>query len=304
YFILALFGVFAYRAVFHNYLNDKKKKYLLHLFFIITTLATLSGIVAVYTGFNFLKWREACHPDRACGLYGMYMTYGYGIGLFMVLLTGVLIYRRNFSRIISTKYILIIWMINFLGLFFSFCRGAWIGFIISIPFFFFKKNRKLFYMCFIIMGIIVPLSFFSTKIQETFLKPNRIQSVQERFFLWQAALKAFQESPFLGKGYLNFEGQSTRIKKDYNIPSQKFSGHAHNNYMEFLASTGLIGFLMLFLFHIFWFLEMFKRDDLLANITAPFVIAFFISGLFQYTFGDGENLFLIMAVWSLSQMDQ
>ena len=66
YFILALLGVFAYRATFLNYLDDKKKKCLLHLFLIVTTLATLSGVIAVYTGFNLLKWKESCHPFRAC----------------------------------------------------------------------------------------------------------------------------------------------------------------------------------------------------------------------------------------------
>ena len=60
--------------------------------------------------------------------------------------------------------------------------------------------------------------------------------------------------------------------------------------MEYLASTGLLGFMVLFLFHIFWFLETFKRNDLVSNITNPFVIAFFVSGQSQYTFGDGENL--------------
>ena len=304
YFILALLGVFAYRAMFKIFLNDKKKKYLLHVFLIVTTLATLSGIIAVYTGFNFLRWKEACHPTRACGLYGMYMTYGYGISLFMTLLTGMFIYRKKINHIISKNFIVVIWMINLLGLFLSYSRGAWIGFVISIPFFFLKV-RRLFCACFACIGIVILLSFFfSEKVQETFLSPRRITSNLERISLWQAAVKAFQENPVLGKGHRQFEAESRRIKEQYDLPYKQFGGNAHNNFMEHLASTGLLGLIMLFLFHIFWFKEMYKRDDILASIVGPFIISFFISGQFQYTFGDGENLFLIMAVWALSQVDQ
>ena len=43
-------------------------------------------------------------------------------------------------------------------------------------------------------------------------------------------------------------------------------------------------------------MELYRRDDPFGKIVFPFVIALFISGQFQYTFGDGENAFLIMGL--------
>ena len=304
YFLLALLGVFAYQSTFLNYLDDRMKKEILRVFLLLTTLATLSGIIALYSGFNFISWKIACHPNRACGLFGMYMTYGYGIGLFMILITGILIHRKKFSHLISMPFIVLVWIINLTGLILSYSRGAWVGFIVAIPFFF-LKSRKSFYTSLAVMGFIIILLFsFSIKVQKTFFDNDRQQSNLRRISLWRAGLKAFHENPLLGKGFLNFEAESKNIKERYDLSLKKFGGHAHNNFIEYLASTGILGLLMLFLFHLFWFMEVYKRKDIVSNIVLPFVVALFVSGQFQYTLGDGENLFLIMIVWTLSQINQ
>ena len=72
-----------------------KIKFLIWAFLASTTIATVSGLIGLYTGFNPLKFKNACHPTRACGLYGMYMTYGYGINFFMVIVTGFLFYKNK-----------------------------------------------------------------------------------------------------------------------------------------------------------------------------------------------------------------
>lgn len=309
YFLAGLFGVFAYQAVLghghghsHSLNNDKKIKLLLHLFLIVTTLATLIGLVALFTGINPISGGPPCNPSRACGLFHMLMTYGYGIGLFLIPLTGMLLYRRELSRWIDVRFTMAVWSLNVLGLTFSFCRGAWLGFALALPFFFIKKNRRKFIQTslgILLLGILA--ISFSSKVQKTFMSSERIESNLLRLSLFEASWMAFKEDPWIGKGYRNFEPQSRRIKSDYGLPFDSFGGHAHNNFLEHLASTGLPGFIALLLFHLFWLLEMYRRDDLIARLTFPFVIGFTISGQFQYTFGDGENLFFIMAVWAFSQ---
>lgn len=79
YFVLSLLDLPAYYYTLKDFMKNKSKKVLLNTFLIATTIATISGIIGLYTGFNPLKMKAACHEIRTCGLYGMYMTYGYGI---------------------------------------------------------------------------------------------------------------------------------------------------------------------------------------------------------------------------------
>jgi len=301
YFLMGILGIFLLRHLFNHYLDHRKKKILFHVFIWATTLATLSGLIALWTGFNPIKMKAACHPTRACGVYGMYMTYGYGISLFTVLLSGILIFRKQVKNIIDSKWIVLALIINLAGLFFSFARGGWLGLILALPFFFFKNNKKYFIA---VIGLAIfgfGMAFsFSDKVQDTFLK--RQGSNERRIEFFKTALYAFKEKPFLGWGYRNFEPNVKNLKKKYGIGNQHFAGHAHNNFLEHLASTGIIGLLVLLLFFFFWALEMYYRDDVWGKIIFPFIISLVISGMFQYTFGDGENLFLIMIIYSLSQV--
>ena len=301
YFVLAILSIFAYRETFVNYLDRRKKSFLIHVFVLSTTLATISGLIGLFSGFNPLRLKEACHLSRACGLYGMYMTYGYGIALFMVLLTGAILYRDKFQHYISTKLLWFAWAVNLLGLYFSFTRGGWLSFLCALPFFFFKENKRRFLSA-IGIGFLLLTTIFSlsSSARKMFLK--REGSNNQRVAFFQTALRAFQEKPILGWGYKNFEPNVLKIKKKYNIRSQKRSGHAHNNFLEHLASTGILGLTALVLWSLYWLLESFKRKDLISSLSFPFIICFFIGGLTQYTFGDSENLFLILNVWALGQI--
>ena len=296
--------MYAYRSVCKHYLDKKKKKILLTLFLSTSALASLSGIIALYTGFNPLKGSIACHPTRACGLFGMYMTYGYGIGFLSIMLGGVLLHWKKFSDAIAFPILLPTFLLSFAGLFLSYARGAWIGFMAALPFIFFKNLRKFLLALLAVLITTFFIFFSSNKVQNVFTNPQRLNSNQIRLSLWQTAFHSFKERPLLGLGYLNFEPQSKKIKTAHNLPHPEFAGHAHNNFIEYLASTGIFGLSAILLFHLFWFLEMFKRNDRTALLIPPLCVSLFISGQFQYTLGDGENLFFIMTVWALSQVDQ
>jgi O-antigen ligase len=70
-----------------------------------------------------------------------------------------------------------------------------------------------------------------------------------------------------------------------------------------LASTGIVGFIFFMLWQIFWFIEMYKREDLIAKIAIPFIVAFVVGGLTQATFTLGANLFFIMSFYTLTQLN-
>lgn len=298
YFIIPFFGIFALRKVEWS---EKRIRTLLYLLMITTSIATISGIIGLYSGYNPLKMKTACHTDRACGLYGMYMTYGYGIGLFMVLMTGLLIYRDQVKNIINQKVIYAAWVINAVGLFLSYARGAWLGFLIALPFFFLRTNKKLFLSVFLIGGMTLgSLVTFSPKVNEMFFERQGSNDTRLAFF--KTAWVAFKEKPISGWGYKNFESNVKELKAKYEIAYPQFQGHAHNNFLEHLASTGIIGFLALVFFHFAWAKESLCSKRLIDYIALPFVVALTVSGMTQVTLGDGENLFLIMAFWAMTRI--
>jgi len=299
YFLFALFFLVSFRELFKSYLTEKRIKILLWLFLISTTLASLSGIIGLYSGFNPLKFKNACHPTRACGVYGMYMTYGYGISLFMVLMTGALIYRDKFLKYVPAWLLGVAFVVNLAGLFLSYARGGWLGFLAAVPFFFIKKNLKAFIGVCVAGILVVVISIAASQtVRNMFF--NRGHSNDQRMAFYEAAYKAWTEKPVLGWGFRNFEPNTVKIKQKYNIGHTTYGGHAHNNLLEHLASTGLLGFLLVGFFHLFWLLEMWRRNDWIGDMILPFVVSFSVAGMFQYTFGDGENLFLITAIYALS----
>lgn len=108
---------------------------------------------------------------------------------------------------------------------------------------------------------------------------NRGYSDTQRIAYWQTAIKAFEERPVFGYGYRNFEPNVVDIKQRHGIGWENLPGHAHNNFMEHLGSTGGLGLIAFTLFCLFWLWEMFRRKDLMGEISFVFIISFLISGM-------------------------
>ena len=215
----------------------------------------------------------------------------------MILLTGLLIYRDKIKDLVSTKWLIIHFIINFAGLYLSYARGAWLGYLLAVPFFFWGKKKVFFSITGIGALILIASIMFNPMAKNRFL--NSAASNGERLSYFQAALYAFQEKPIFGLGYKNFQPNSVRLKKKYDLDYKDRNGHAHNNFLEHLSTTGIIGFLFLLLFHFFWFWEGILSNTFLGKIAAVFTISLTISGMTQLTIGDGENLFFIMGFYTL-----
>lgn len=297
YFLFGILMIFPFSWYFTFIANEKKIKILLYAFCIATTAATLAGIGAMYTNYNVLMMKIV-NPDRNGGTFGMLMNYAHNLIYFQIILLGLVLYKKRVVNYINSHFLIIIFSINLLGLYMTYTRGAWLGFLAAAPFYFFKKNNlKKFFSILGILAILgVGVYHFSGK---SMIRP---QSDVQRISQWQAAMYAYKERPVLGYGYLNFENYSQVIKLRYNLRELKFVGHAHNNFFEMLASTGSIGFLAFVVWLIFWFVEMFKRDDIIGRIGVPFIICFIVGGLTQSTISLGINLFFVMAAFALSQV--
>ena len=303
YFVFGVISIAAYEQLF-NKLKREKLGLLLNVFFILLTIGNLAGIHALFDGYHYLRM-------RAAGMYGMAITYGYGIELILIMILGlVLNFWNEITKLVSKYIILGALFSSIAGLYFSYTRGALLALIISLPFLFIKTKKKLFYKLSIAGAILISslviaiLNVGEDNGQNRFLLKAKTKSNMIRISQYQAALSGFKEKPLTGWGYRNFEPNVGGIKVRNNIEFKNFLGHAHNNYLEFLASTGIFGFFSILIFVGFWIKEVWSREDDLSVVLLPFVISFAIAGLFQNTINDGENMFVIMFIYSLSQINK
>jgi O-antigen ligase len=300
YYLIAIISIAPFSYYF-NKLNPetktKKIHYLILALLIATTIASLSGMYGVWTGFNPLKWKVV-NIDRNSGLAGMVLNYAHNLALFQVISSGLIVYRKEIKEYINLKFLYSIWVINMIALLMTYTRGAILAFLVAVPFYFFRNNKKTFLATGIILVVFAAIGYRLSG--QLFLRPL---SDIERISQWKAAIVGFRERPIFGLGFLNFESMSIPLKIKYGIEAVHFGGHAHNNYLEALASTGIVGFIFFMLWQIFWFIEMYKREDLIAKIAIPFIVAFVVGGLTQATFTLGANLFFIMSFYTLTQLN-
>nr|BDT26839.1 O-antigen ligase family protein [Bacteriovorax sp. HI3] len=299
YFIFGFVSLGPLAWVFKNHFNEKKISYILYALCLGTTLATVYGILKIKFGHSLIFIGAPTNDTRVGGFFGMLMNYAHNMSYFLIILLGVIIYREKCKRYINMNFVYAVFIINLAGLYLSYTRGAWLGFLFAIPFYFFKNHKKWFVAA--VGGIIVfgAIVYFAAG-----QAMHRKDYDATRLGQWQAAIAAFKERPVFGYGYLNFEKHSVNIKQRYHFLVPDFKGHAHNNVFEMLGSTGLLGVTTFILWLVLWFKELYNRSDVLAQIGLPFIVTFFIGGLTQSTISLGINLFFIIAAYSISSFVQ
>jgi len=295
YFLFGFFMIAPYSFYFKNHITNKKIAFLIYAIGVATSVATIAGIIGMKTGYNYVSMRTV-NLDRNAGLSGMVLNYAHNLVYFQILMVGLILYKKEIQHLINMKFLYVVFVLNLIGLYYSYTRGAFLALIIGIPFYFYKKNKFRFIAVFAILAIIAIFVYYLAG--ESVIRTG---SNNERLSQWKAALYAFQERPVWGYGYLNFERYSVPIKEKYGLGQLQFGGHAHNNFLEMLASTGLMGFFAFIAWLGLWMKEMYKRDDLVGRLCVPFIITFIVSGMTQSTISLGVNLFFIMAVYAIGQ---
>lgn len=285
------------------YLNDvlkapEKNKILqqaLIVLMVFSAVADLLGLIGYFTGFH--PWLQKDDHGRNGGVLGRVMTYGHASAWLGVFLAGLWSAMKKRSEIVSPRILLGLLGLSFFCLYTTHTRGAWLAFLAGCL----VLKRKLavgFLILFLVVGgsawILNPEVFQSRLIREG--------SNGQRIGSWVGAWKAFQEKPLLGYGFLNFGPQSVIIKTKYQAPHAYFEGHAHQEFLEMLATTGLLGGALFLGWLGFWISEMRQRKDAVGRVVFALITAFLVSGLTQVTLTDGQNAFFIMAIYTFSQV--
>ncbi len=138
-------------------------------------------------------------------------------------------------------------------------------------------------------------------------------SNQTRLALWSAGWKIFLDHPFFGVGDIDLAEYYKKYKSPY---EKEIQGHLHNNYIHLLAILGITGFIaFIYLFGkiIFKLYRQYRLnigDDFVSNFALASIgciVAFLVSGLTEWNFGDQEIAtmiwFIIGINFSLNKHD-
>jgi O-antigen ligase len=304
YMVISFLSIFAFYYFFTKQ-NYKKLSLPFRIFIIATSIASINGALSIFLKYSILRFRP--HPHhKSGGMYGMPMSYGYSISLSMILMFSYYLLRKQNEQ--SKKYLIAFILLNGIGMYFAYARGGNIGFAVGFLFLlllrfekYFKENKKKFYLglsSLVLATIIVCLNINWKPILQKFMG-SRTNAV--RVGMLQGAYYAVLEKPVFGLGFRNFEKYSVEIKRKNLVKYfPDWGGHAHNNIAEMFTGIGVVGGSIFLAWMIFWLVEMYRGPPVL-RVFIPFIICFFISGLFQSTIIDGECAFLIFFVYAFSQ---
>ena len=148
-------------------------------------------------------------------------------------------------------------------------RGAWLYYpvLLFVLIFLYRRNMtsKQWLTSITVIGIISFILLFQTptiiksRIGQALVDYNHFQagdgsynSVGVRLDMWFDSIKIFTESPLIGIGLSDFESHSKALISQGVLKPRGEFGHAHSIYFNTLATAGLLGFLGL-MFFVLWF---------------------------------------------------
>lgn len=284
------------------------------------SLATLSGIIGVATGYNPLLLAPNAFPTRVGGVSNMVMTYAYSLQFSVLLLVALSIGRDDVRQWLGggrgwLKGLIVGALpLAAAGLYLTYTRGAVMGalagglcLVLIQPGIRLRRLVVWGLSLLVLVAGALALDEENRYLSARALSPDRVRLSQ-----WKAAWLTFQKQPVFGVGYRQFEERCLFLKAEFGMPLDTlvpvdgekvpvyFSGHAHNEYLEALASTGLLGAFALFGFCGFWAWEV-SRGKLARHFFLPVVVAFLVSALVQNLFTDSEDLNFLLLLYFLSQ---
>ena len=240
--------------------------------------------------------------------------------LAMLIFPALYFYLTAVTRTIHISYYTLI-LIFYLGFTFTYSRGPTLGLIAGMVvflFFYFLKESLakskplvIILVSFLAVNILFGSALTSFRLVSKFAPPPRptlslpttsvtqlenggTESGQIRFIVWQGALDIFKHYPILGSGletfaysYYQFRPASHNLTSEWDFLYNK----AHNEYLNYLATTGIVGFgayMLVIGTFILWSIRKIlnsKSDNLL--------LVSLLAGLFSYLI---YNFFLFSVV--------
>ena len=224
-------------------------------------ISFLNSIFQFITNWDIIR-QKLINPNiglsgyaRVTSFFNLPTTYGYCLAMVLIVpLVYLFLKEPKKNKILMS----LIFLSGLASLILTYTRGAWISFFCAFFCFIWLANKKfILWMTPLALLTGLLLFYFQPGFQQriTSLLDLKYTSNSERIELWKANWKIFKDHPLFGVGL----HKNDKLVEDYNkILNHKHNAvsHAHNTYLQFLAGTGLTGFISLMIFFVFLLKQM------------------------------------------------
>jgi O-antigen ligase len=275
-----------------------------------TLLPTVYSLASYVHGLDLMTGRL---NDRITGLVNSATYHAHGNAMVFVFLVGSLCFSW---RLLSRKWRIFAQVSAFLlgvSILLTFTRGIWISLLavsatMTLFFFGFKRFVQVLVAAGLAFGLFINYwPKFNERVQNTNVTYNH-----ERLDLFKVNVQIWKEYPWLAIGY----GENSRRLREYwdrpewHQPPGYIISHAHNQFLNVLSTTGILGevfflcFYLFFIFKNFWMIRKTSRKETPERFKLLVVclwaqLEFLVACCSDVGFEYAKIRALILLVWAL-----
>ena len=223
-------------------------------------------------------------------------------------------HQKNKFKVLLLSLILLMVV---LSIFILLSRGAFIAFAIStfllITYFFIKSNIRKFtiptiYLVTILLGYFISSNLINSKgtniINERVSSINidrADESIDERLRFYSAAIKSISKNPIIGIGIGNWKIETIRYDAK-NLVGYRVPNHAHNDFLQVAAESGLVALIFFLGFILYPFIfylknKLFKESNHILYLILIMMSVYIIDSMLNFPISRPvSHIFLVFVL--------
>jgi O-antigen ligase len=203
----------------------------------------------------------------------------------LIIIVAIVLYLLNYQK---NKFMFFLLALAIIELYFTYTRGAWLGFIIMVLLGILLSDMSLYYKLFIllILSVLSIPIYGIASMRFTKLFSNKLEesSLATRLYIWTEMYKLFGQRPIFGYGMNSFP----KLSKDllYLLVARENPPEiqAHNDYLKLLIETGIFGLISYLALQISALVKLVRSRR--KNFIIVFILLFTFLGM---SLGDNIN---------------
>jgi O-antigen ligase len=233
--MLSFVGLFLISVIDYKY-----HKWLIFSWILGSGIAILYGYLQHTGGFWFI---EVPKMSRVMSMFGNPIFFAVHITNFFPVLFGTILVSYKKNSFIKNFFLVSLLILSLVTLYYTQTRAAFVGLAVSVCVFIFlsiKSNKKYWYL----LMFLVTVFIFIILTKKIWFRQ------QAHLLIWRDTIKMWSTKPFFGIGlgrfhteFVNFASQELRTI----WPQGNFIiNDAHNEYLQILSETGIVGLMLFF----------------------------------------------------------